>query len=643
MMVEGRGSVAAKRWISPGHFSAHDERTFHDISPDGIIVAEIDSERIVHANAAACSITGYSHDELVGRSLREMHPQDEIEQLQALFRSMSRREVKRKESLPVLRKDGSLLIVDLAATHILFNGKACLAGFFRDVTAQKQSFARLQASEQRYRLIAENVVDVIWAVKFPAWKARPGEGQAPSETLLDTIIKQWRFSYVSPAVERVFGYSPKEAEDLRIGDFVPGQSIAKLKEALGKSLFQDLEAAPVSGDIVEMELLAKDGATRWCEIVSTYLRDAEGNPTTLLGITRDVSARRRAERALHDSEERLRQLFDNLPDFVVKIDRQGAIWFANRGLPDEERERLLGRSWHDLVTPRHQAGCREAVERTFTSRQTQTLTFQDIFGRWWSSRLVPLTDEDRQQLLVISADITQERSANQAVRKERQLLRHLLELHERERQLVAYELHDGFAQQLTGALFRLQAFREMYGRDPKEAWHSFDSAAVLLRQAIDEARRLISGLRPPILDELGIVEAIQYLIYEQRKNAGPEVEFEHNLGDQRLAPALENTIFRVVQELLRNAFQHSGSALIYVSLVKRNQAIGLEVRDWGTGFEPSLTSDQHVGLRGVRERIRLLGGHVVIESAQGQGTRVAIDIPSDSLEEASEASDDDHV
>ena len=114
----------------------------------------------------------------------------------------------------------------------------------------------------------------------------------------------------------------------------------------------------------------------------------------------------------------------------------------------------------------------------------------------------------------------------------------MLDLHERERQLIAYEIHDGFAQQLTGALFRLQAFRETLARNPAEAWKGFDSAAQLVCRAIDETRRLISGLRPPVLDELGVVEAIQYLVYEQRKDGGPEIEFEHDMADERFPPPL---------------------------------------------------------------------------------------------------------
>lgn len=148
-----------------------------------------------------------------------------------------------------------------------------------------------------------------------------------------------------------------------------------------------------------------------------------------------------------------------------------------------------------------------------------------------------------------------------------------------------------------------------------------------MRQAIDEARRLISGLRPPVLDELGIVDAIQYLAYECRANGGPRVEFEHNRIGSRLAAPLENTIFRIVQESLQNACQHSHSDRIAVTLNRRDGRIVVEVRDWGVGFDPGAVEGQRFGLQGIRERARLFDGVASIESAPNQGTRVSVELP----------------
>lgn len=621
--MESQGSTAANSWPHLGHFVSQDLQAFFDASPDGILVITDDGKRILLANPAACHMLGYTKEELLDDSPSRLPHPEHVEYFASLVRG---RLAQHKVEACLLHKQGRPLVVDLSVTPLAFQEQPCHAIVFRDVTDQKQSLDALQASDQRYHLITENAADVIWAVDFPPMPTEALDNPTAADAFLDQVLEQWRFSYLSPAVEPVFGYTQSEAMQLRLADIATLESYRVLKSALQSILVRGLRNDWTPERIVEVELVARDGSSRWCEVVSTYLRGATGVPTGLIGITRDISARRHAESALHDSEETLRQLFENLPDFVVKITQYGLIVFANRGLPHTSRETLLGRSWFGMIPAEHNLACRKAIEQTLASRQTQTLVIRDIFGQWWSARFVPLLGND-QQLMVIATDITQERLASEAVNKERQLLRRLLERHERERQLVAYEIHDGFAQQLTGALFLLQAFRETLSKNSDSAWSSFDSAAMLLRHAIDETRRLISGLRPPILDELGIVEAIQYLIYENRTDDGPDVEFKHNLGEQRLDPNLENTVFRIVQESLRNAFCHSESELIAVSLCRRENELHLDVRDWGKGFDPTTTDEDHFGLQGIRERTRLLGGQVIIESAPGQGTRIAAHIP----------------
>lgn len=176
-------------------------------------------------------------------------------------------------------------------------------------------------------------------------------------------------------------------------------------------------------------------------------------------------------------------------------------------------------------------------------------------------------------------------------------------------------------------LYRLQAFRETHAREPAKAWQDFDSAARLLARAIEETRRLISGLRPPILDELGIVEAIEYLVCERRLEGGPEIEFEHDLAPPRLAPPLQNAVFRIVQELLNNACRHSRSPRIHVALREREGRIHINVRDWGVGFNADEVQQQRFGLQGIRERVRLLDGQVSIESVPDKGSQFSVELP----------------
>jgi signal transduction histidine kinase len=234
-----------------------------------------------------------------------------------------------------------------------------------------------------------------------------------------------------------------------------------------------------------------------------------------------------------------------------------------------------------------------------------------------------------EQLLRQSHDAMEERVSRRTAelcRKQR-LLRQLLDLQEQERRLVAYEIHDGLAQELTGALLRLQAFREILKRDPDEAWRVFDVGVNLLGQSVSEARRLITGLRPMILDESGIAAAIDYLVCENTQRGGPRIEFHDGLGDDRLAAGLEVAVFRIVQEALTNARQHSRGDRVRVDLSRRDGTVRVEVRDWGVGFDAATITENQFGLEGIRERARLLGGHATVDAAPGKGTRILVEVP----------------
>jgi two-component system sensor histidine kinase DegS len=142
---------------------------------------------------------------------------------------------------------------------------------------------------------------------------------------------------------------------------------------------------------------------------------------------------------------------------------------------------------------------------------------------------------------------------------------------------------------------------------------------------LDESRRLVNGLRPPILDERGIAAAIEHLIEEQ-PCANFKISFKRQAKFPRLAPVLETGIFRITQEALTNARKHSGSSTVAIQLEFTSGRIHLEVRDWAQGFAPARIGEGHHGLPGIHERVRLLDGKVSINSRRGRGTTVSIEL-----------------
>ena len=215
---------------------------------------------------------------------------------------------------------------------------------------------------------------------------------------------------------------------------------------------------------------------------------------------------------------------------------------------------------------------------------------------------------------------------NAELQRKQRFLEQLLHAHERNRQLVAYEIHDTFLQDVIAALMFIEAQQNLLATQYPVVCQELETANKLLRKAIDEARRMIGGLRPPIIDEQGIVAAIEYLISEL-KDRGIQIDFRHKLERTRLPALLEGTIFRIVQEALSNIERHSKSDFGSVELTQSNGVARLKIADRGVGFDPDAVAEGHFGLQGIRERARLVGGAVEIYTAPGDGTRIDVEVP----------------
>lgn len=240
-----------------------------------------------------------------------------------------------------------------------------------------------------------------------------------------------------------------------------------------------------------------------------------------------------------------------------------------------------------------------------------------------------LRDEQGEPSLIagMMADISGLKQAEEALKDERKKLRRMLQMHDQERKLIAYEIHDGLAQYLVGAQMQFQVVEQLQHDNPKASSDAFSQGVQWLDEGLAEARRLIGGLRPPILDESGLVAAIEHLIHDIIRQDGTDIELNVDVQFDRLAPLLENAIFRIVQESLTNARRHSKSDRIRVTLRQRADRVQVEIQDWGAGFDPQSVDERGFGLGGIRERARLLGGQATIESTLGVGTHITVELP----------------
>jgi signal transduction histidine kinase len=219
--------------------------------------------------------------------------------------------------------------------------------------------------------------------------------------------------------------------------------------------------------------------------------------------------------------------------------------------------------------------------------------------------------------------------AMQAERK--RAMQRVLRATEQERIRLAADLHDGPVQELTALRYGLTRARNRVQRgEPAEAEALLAGIEDDLAAGVTGLRRLMSELRPAVLDEQGLEAALQNQAQAFEAASGVSCTIETGLEGRRLAPELETVLFRVTQESLNNVGKHARASNVTVSLAADDGAVRLRIRDDGVGFDPlvarRLAGEGHFGLAGMRERVEMVGGRLVVDSAPGRGTTVNVEM-----------------
>ncbi len=204
---------------------------------------------------------------------------------------------------------------------------------------------------------------------------------------------------------------------------------------------------------------------------------------------------------------------------------------------------------------------------------------------------------------------------------------------EHQRQLLAYEIHDGIAQYISAAIMQLEASKTNSTYSYEQGNDSnVNEALRLLREASQETRRLIRGLRPQTLDDLGIIGSLETL-FTDACSEFKDVTFLHNIGSRRLPTQIEVVLFRISQESLTNIRRHAEAKHVFVELKKTEQGnLSLVIQDDGCGFDLKSTTTDHLGLEGIRQRALYLGGAADIQSKPGAGTTIHIQLPASAIQ-----------
>jgi len=494
------------------------------------------------------------------------------------------------------------------------------------------TLARHDFSDTTQRTLSALARQIAWQIDRLRLEHANQYQAALIESTDDAIVSDdlaGRIASWNSGAERVFGYAAGEALGQPLEMLIP-PGHRKVWRELREHLYRG-EPAPS----YETLRIRKDGKAIDVAVTVSAVRSAQGVVLGTATIARDISQRRQAERALMETQQHL----------LLAVDA-GAMgtweWDTSTGKLTISPQAARMHGFGPGVVPRDfEQGTAHILPEDFDELQVRIsemiadprhrsveyrVRWPDGTIHWIESRgqMTHTGGDVPTRMQGVCLDITERKQAEEALRAEQQTLKRLFEAQENERQLIAYEIHDGIVQYATGGLMHLQAYLHGTGQAvPKK----LAEVQQLLQRTVQEGRRLLNGIRPPELDEFGVVAAVQHLIRDYRA-ALPEIELVIEGEFGRLTPSLETTVYRLVQEALTNVQRHSGSQRCRVTLARVNNRLQIEIRDWGRGFDPVSNPKQGWGLRGFGERVRLAGGKLRVESKPGAGTTVSVELPA---------------
>lgn len=326
--------------------------------------------------------------------------------------------------------------------------------------------------------------------------------------------------------------------------------------------------------------------------------------------------RKQAQEALQASEAELQALFAAIPDPLFVINSLGRVLKVVPLAPEQlykPAEEQIGRTLHEIFE--------QAQADIFLSYIQQALSTQQILnveyslskgGRetWSAARISPISQD---LVIWLARDISDRKRAEEA-----SILA--------ERNRIARDIHDTLAQVLTGVVVHMEAAKVVVPEDSKARTHVMQ-AHNLARDGLAEARRSVWALRPQVLEQGNLSQALESLVHGL--TAGTPIKGQCTIEETRypLPSDVETNLLRIAQEAFVNALKHAHANAVQVELTFGSQAVSLCVRDDGRGFNPELLRGKGFGLVGMRERIQSLGGQLTIASQPGQGTEVIAVVP----------------
>lgn len=584
-----------------------------DLAHDAIIARDAKS-RVKSWNHGAIALYGWSKEEATGKVTHDLLKTQFPEPFDDVERKLKDEGGWSGELVHTTRSGNQVMVSSRQITQRDDQGKSvAFLEINRDITQHRQAEVALRLSETRLRALVNSLDDVVFE-----------------------IDENGRCLTGMTGNPRVLAHIQQERPQFRIEDFLPWKTFPPLREALAHVLSTN------SSEDVEYSL-DLPGGKRWFVARINRIVSPEAAPKTVSVLVRDITARKEAQFALEHSEERFRLLVEGVRDYAIfALDTSGRVASWNAGaerIKGYRRDEILGKHLSIFYPPEQIAAGRPQhnLEIAVTEghfEEAGTWRVRKDGTRFFATVLISaIRDEDGtlRGFTKITRDITDRKRAEDSIR---QLSGHILRLQDEERRRIARDLHDSTAQILAALSLNLSLAgkRPTVANDPQAVKLLLESEE-LANQASAEVRSTSHLLHPPDLDAVGLVAAIRWYAARFSEKTGIAVKIETPDDLCRLPQENEIALFRVAQESLSNVQRHSGSKTVRMIFVQDHDLVSMTIEDRGRGIDPGILGKDAqsierlgVGIAGMRERLKQLGGELAIVTSR-RGTKVEAKIP----------------
>ncbi len=569
--------------------------------------------RVLSVNRPPAEILGYQPAELLEMSIRDIlapEVRDGFDEYLGTIRQSGAA----KGLMVVLTRSGERRVWEYHNT-LRTEGisEPIVRGMAHDVTERLRTEKALRESEGRFRSLVQNATVGIYRT-----------------------TPDGRVLMANPRLLEMLGFNSfQELADrnLEKDGFEPGYPRSEFRERVERE-------GEVRG--LEASWTRRDGSQIFVRESARVVRADDGRVLWYDGIVEDITERKQVEEALHASEVRYRELFENAYDTMATCDLEGRITSANKAavrLSGYSREEVLGMTIFQASPPDYHETFRQSLQSLVAGMilpiQEAEIVTKD--GRRLPVELSARTIDQAGELAgvqIIARDLTERKKAEELLRE---LPVRLLRVQDKERRRIARELHDNIGQMLVAIVMNLSTVKRQVAGLGERARQQLAESLHLAEHAVQETRLQSYLLHPPSLEEMGLASALEWFVDGFAKRSGVQVSLEVSPGFSRLSREAELAIYRIVQEGLANVHAHSGSKTAHVSLLQEPDQVVLTIADEGGGIPADVLQKPRrsgagpgVGIPGIRERARELGGRLQVHSSSG-GTTLVLTLPMEKL------------